>query len=95
MALLTDDAKIYPLIKDDASRMLFKDTQLLDRPLQLTARLLPGSGLLQVLEVQSIKNGQLCEVYYWCEVCSIKRFEKKICDCCGGPMVLREEPVAK
>ena len=39
--------------------------------------------------------GQLHEVYYWCDVCSIKRFEKKKCDCCGGPMELREEPVKK
>ena len=25
----------------------------------------------------------------------IKRYEKKKCECCGGPMELREEPVEK
>jgi hypothetical protein len=95
LALVTDDGAIYPLIQDDGSRMFFKDARLLNRPMRLTGRFLPGSQLLQVLEVRSYVKGELHEVYYWCDVCSIKRFEKKICDCCGGPMELREEPVKK
>jgi len=59
-------------------------------------RLLPGSQLLQVVEVHSYDpKNELQEVYYWCDICTIKRFEKKICDCCGAPMELREEPVRK
>jgi hypothetical protein len=95
LALVTDDGTIYPLIKEDGSRMFFKDTRLLNRPMRLTGRVLPGSHLLQVVEVHSYLNGELHEVYYWCDVCAIKRFEKKICDCCGGPMELREEPVKR
>ncbi len=93
--LVTDDGKVYPLVKDDVSRMFFSDARLLDRPMQLTGRVLPGSTLFQVLQVRSIVKGQLCEVYYWCDTCSIKRFEKKECDCCHGPLELREEPVKK
>jgi hypothetical protein len=95
LALVTDDGAVYPLIQDDGSRMFFKDARLLNRPMRLTGRFLPGSQLLQVLEVHSYVKGELHEVYYWCDVCSIKRYEKKICDCCGGPMELREEPVKK
>jgi hypothetical protein len=95
LALSGDDGKIYPLIKDDGSRMFFQDTNLLKRPMRLTGRLLPGSQLLQVVEVHSYHKGELHEVYYWCDICNIKRFEKKKCDCCGGPMELREEPVKK
>ena len=95
LGLSTDDGKVYPLIEDDGGRMFFKDAKLLNRPMRLTGRLLPGSQLLQVVEVHSYLDGQLHEVYYWCDVCSIKRFEKKKCDCCGGPMELREEPVKK
>jgi hypothetical protein len=95
LALVTDDGKVYPLIKDDGSRMFYKDTRLLNRPMRLTGRVLPGSQLLQVLQVHSYVKDQVCEVYYWCEVCAIKRFEKKTCDCCGGPMELREVPVKK
>lgn len=95
LALATDDGKTYPLVKDDGSRMFFKDEKLLNRPMRLTGRLLPGSQLLQVVEVHSYLHGELHEIYYWCDICSIKRFEKKLCDCCGGPMELREAPVKK
>jgi hypothetical protein len=93
LALVTADGNVYPLIKDDGARMFFQDERLRGRPMRLTGRLLPGSHLLQVVEVRSLKDGQLHEVYYWCDICSIKRFEKKRCDCCGGPMELREVPV--
>jgi hypothetical protein len=93
VGLVTDDGTIYPLIKDDRSRLFFQDTRLQNRPMRLTGRVLPGSHLLQVLEVHSYVKGQRCEVYYWCDVCAIKRFEKQACDCCGGPMELREVPV--
>jgi hypothetical protein len=95
LALSSDGGKLYPLIQDDGSRMFFKDPALSNRPMRLTGRLIPGSELLQVIEVHSVLQGQLHEIYYWCNVCSIKRFEKKICDCCGGPMELREVPVDK
>ncbi len=90
---MTPQGDIYPLIKDEGSRMFFKDATLLKRPMRLTGRLLPKSTLLQVLEVHSMKDGKLHDLYYWCDICSIKRFEKKICDCCGGPMVLHEDLV--
>jgi hypothetical protein len=94
LALVGDDGKIYPLVKDDGSRMFFNDARLLNRPMRLTGRLLPGSQLLQVLEVHSYnQKNQLQEVYYWCDICSIKRYEKKLCDCCGAPMELREVPI--
>ncbi|HLN31420.1 MAG TPA: hypothetical protein VK395_27005 [Gemmataceae bacterium] len=95
LALVADDGKTYPLIKDEGARMFFKDDRLLNRPMRLTGRILPGSQLLQVVEVHSYVKGELHELYYWCDVCSIKRFEKKKCDCCGGPMELREVPVKK
>jgi hypothetical protein len=95
LALVADDGKVYPLLKDDGARMFFKDAKLVNRPMRLTGRLLPGSGLLQVVAVHSYQKGELCDLYYWCDICSIKRYEKKMCDCCGGPMELREEPVKK
>jgi len=95
LALVTNDGDVYPLIRDDASRMFFKDTRLLNRPMRLTGRLYKDSHLFQVMAVHSLIKGKLHEVYYWCDICQIKRFEKKKCDCCGGPMELREEPVEK
>jgi hypothetical protein len=93
LALVTDDGKIYPLVKDAGSRMFFKDAKLLNRPMRLTGRLLPGSTLLQVVNVHSYLKGKLHEVYYWCDICTIRGYEAGICDCCGGPMEFREVPV--
>lgn len=88
--LVGDDGKIYPLVKDPGSRLFAKDKRLLNRPMRLTGRLDAKSGALQVINVHSVKNGKLHEVYYWCDICTIKRFENMICECCGGPMELRE-----
>jgi hypothetical protein len=93
LALSAADGKLYPLIKDDGSRMFYKDDSLLNRPMRLTGRLIPGSQLLQVVEVHSYRKEVLHSVYYWCDICNIKRFEKKNCECCGGPMELRETAV--
>jgi hypothetical protein len=94
LALVTDEGKIYPLIKDGGARLFFLDKALWNRPMRLTGQLLPGSQLLRVQIAHSLKNGKLYEIYYWCDVCSIRRGEKMpSCECCGGPMVLHEDPI--
>lgn len=95
LALVGEDGKVYPLVKDDGARLFFADKALLDRPMRLTGRLVAGSQLLQVVTAHSLVKGEPHEVYYWCDVCAIRRTEKKICECCGGPMELRETPVKK
>jgi hypothetical protein len=95
LALVTDDGKVYPLVKDAGARMFFKDSTLLDRPVHLTGRLIKGSMLLRVALVRTVNKGKEYEVYYWCDICSIRRSEKNICECCGGPMELREVPLEK
>src|SRR5437660_7407660 len=66
LALVTDDGKVYPLVKDGGARLFFKDKALLNRPMRLTGRPLPGSQVLQVQAVHSLHKGQPYEVYYWC-----------------------------
>jgi rRNA maturation endonuclease Nob1 len=75
--------------------MFFNDVKLRDRTMQITGRLFKDTHLLQALDVRSVIKGQLHEVYYWCDICSIRRRQKQICDCCGGPLELKEVPVKK
>ena len=51
---------------------------------------LPGSGILQVINVHSYVGGKLHEVYYWCDICTIRGYEAGICDCCGDKLEFRE-----
>jgi hypothetical protein len=98
LALATEDRKTYPLVKDAGARLFFRDPRLLNRPMRIQGRLVASGTLLQVLQVHSLKDGKPHEVFYWCDVCSIKRqslAEKNVCECCGGPMELREVPVQK
>jgi hypothetical protein len=95
LALVTEDGKVYPLVKDGGSRLFFLDKSLQKRPMRLLARPIPGSGLLRVMAAYSLVKGQPHEIYYWCDICSIRRGEKMICECCGGKMDLIEEPVKK
>lgn len=93
LGLETEDGKVIPLVQDGGSVMFYRDKRLLNRPLQVQARLIPDTGLLQILEFFSVKDGKRHEVYYWCEVCAIRRasLEKTgVCECCGGKMELRE-----
>ena len=81
--------KVIPL----ADLLAKRDAKLLKRPMRLTGKLIPGTQLLQVINVHSIVNGKLHEVYYWCDICTIKGYETGNCDCCGAPMEFREVPL--
>jgi hypothetical protein len=91
LALKTDDGKVYPLVNDAGARMFFKDAALLKRPMSLTGRLVAGS-FLQVVAAQSVRDGKLHDLYYWCDICTIRTYQPGICECCGQPIERREEP---
>ena len=95
MALVSEDGKAFPLVKDTSSRMFYLDKRVRDRPMRLTGRLVADGKMLQVVNVHSYKDGQLCDIYYWCDICAIRMSELRKCDCCGGPIELREEPLKK
>jgi hypothetical protein len=40
------------------------------------------------------RDGKLVDVYYWCEVCSIRGVDPGPCACCQGAVELREAPAA-
>lgn len=95
LALVCDDGRISPLLKDAGSRMFFKDPQLLNRPVVVRGRVVGKTGLLQVFQVLTLVEGKRHEPYYWCDICKIKRFEPNACDCCGAPLEFREEPIQR
>lgn len=88
--LKTNSGKIFSLVKDEASRKFFMDERLLSRPMRITAVQIPGTQMLVIKQAQSIVNGKLHDVDYWCEKCQLAYTEPGICKCCGSPTELRE-----
>ncbi|MBP3958868.1 hypothetical protein J8F10_26780 [Gemmata sp. G18] len=92
VALVTADGTTYTLVKDEKTRLLFLDPQLHNRDVRLTAKVLPGTRVLHVERVQTIKSGKAFNVDYWCEQCQLDATEPGPCKCCGGETALRELP---
>ena len=90
-ALATVDGKTYPLIDDDRSRMFFEEPGLRGRSMRLTGRL--EKGALRVTSVQSVVDGKVHDVYYWCDACELGYFRSGKCHCCGAKVKLLEVEV--
>lgn len=92
VALVTDKGDVFTLVKDDASRKLFLDSTLHNRAVKLTAVKLPGTQVLKVEKVQTVKDGKVFDVDYWCDQCQLAATQPGKCICCGSDVVLRETP---
>lgn len=92
VALVTADGTVYTLVKDDASRLLFLDPKLHNRDVRLTTKRIPGTQMLKVEKVQTVKTGKVFDVDYCCENCQLAATEPGKCKCCQSETVLRELP---
>jgi hypothetical protein len=92
VVLQEPDGTITPLLSDEASRALFLDNRLRDRPITIHARRYPGLPYLQVVTFQVDDRGQWRTPEYFCDVCTISVRYPQICPCCQGPMMLRMKP---
>jgi hypothetical protein len=92
VVVLGQDGTITPLLSDEASRALFLDKRLRDRPAEIRARRFPGLPYVQVVSFQVEDQGKLRTPEYFCEVCTISVRYPQICPCCQGSMDLRMRP---
>lgn len=88
----TGDGKRYPLIRVVTSRALFEDANLRSKDLEVTGQL-DRAGRLEVIQMRSVKNGVLHDVYYWCETCHIRSPFGGDCWCCFQPFEFKEERI--
>jgi hypothetical protein len=92
VVLLREDGSIIPLLCDDASRALFLDQRLRNRPAELKGRRFDGVPYLQVVTFKIEHQGQLQTPEYYCNICTISVRSPQTCPCCQGPMALRMKP---
>ena len=83
------NGKKYPLVRVVTSRALFEDASLRAKDLEITGQI-DASGRLEVIQMRSVKNGRLYDVYYWCETCHIRSPYGGDCWCCFQPFEFRE-----
>ena len=87
----TKDGRLYKFLPVDTMTALFTDARVRQRELQIAARLHPGDQL-EVIKVQSIKEGKLYDIFYYCDVCSITAYVPGLCPCCRNELEFRETP---
>lgn len=88
--------RYYTLLRTPLSEALFADKRFSTRNLHLTGRVFPGSAILELSRFQWFApDKQLLDVYYWCEVCSIRGVDPGPCACCQAAVELRESAAAR
>lgn len=95
VAYETKDGRLIPILPTEAGLFFLRDERVRNKPMRITARLHHNESALEVITFHSLVDGKPNEIYYWCEICSIQMYHLKDCDCCQGPIELREHPVGE
>jgi len=88
----SDTGAVVPLLPDEASRALFEDERLRDRPIRLQGRRYDGLPYVLVTSVRVEEDGAWRVPEYYCDVCTISVRYPQVCPCCQGEMELRMRP---
>ena len=89
------DGKLFTLLKTRRSLALFDDPRLRGRTLIMKGRVFPGTQVLEVTFIQSVRKEVVHDVFYYCDICVIKFLAPGPCVCCREPVVLMEKPAGK
>jgi hypothetical protein len=88
-------AVYHTLLRTPISEGLFADDRHRAQTLLLTGRVFPGTAIVEVTNYQWVRDGKLVDLYYWCDICSIRGSNPGACACCQGAVELRESPSAE
>jgi hypothetical protein len=90
-AFLDRNGGRHDVAATDVSAAIFTDVRVRQRELQITAQL-TSKKQLELIRVQSIREGKLYDLYYFCELCNIRAYAPGLCPCCRNEMEFRETP---
>ena len=89
----TADGMFYTLLRTDLSEALFVDERLHQKTLIITGRTFPKTHLLEAIRLQTVHDGVLHDLYYYCDTCAIRAAAPGDCVCCQAPVELVEKPI--
>lgn len=89
--MLTTDDQLYSFLPTDTAAAIYEDIRFRLRQLQVTARHFPGSTWLEIIKLQSVRDGRVYDLFYYCDVCNIRTHKPGPCVCCQDPVVFHED----
>ncbi|HXG64069.1 MAG TPA: hypothetical protein VNO70_03115, partial [Blastocatellia bacterium] len=90
---VTAEGKLYTFLPEDALTAMFTDRRVRERELQIGA-LLRANDQLELVKLQSVKDGKLYDLYFFCEVCNITAYGPGPCSCCYEELEFKEIPAS-
>ena len=87
------DGTFYTLLRTNLSEALFIDERLHQKTLIIVGRTFPKTHLLEAIRLQSVHDGVLHDLYYYCDTCAIRAAAPGDCVCCQAPVELVEKPI--
>jgi len=91
-ALKTASGKYHSFLPVDTAAAIWMDERFRRRDLQVTARTFPSTDFIEVIKLQSWRDGKLYDLYYFCDICYISSHKPGPCECCQEPVEFRETP---
>ncbi len=91
--LKTAEGKIHTILRGKYSEAIFLDERVRQKELVLRARVFPEAQAIEVMNLRSVKDGVVHDLHYFCQICTIYLVAPVVCDCCQGPVELKEEPL--
>ncbi|RPJ86183.1 MAG: hypothetical protein EHM18_07530 [Acidobacteria bacterium] len=89
---LRTQGKVYFFLKQDPRAEIFHDARVRARRLRISGWARPGNRI-EIIKLQSVRDGLLYDLYYFCETCNIKALVGGPCPCCQADLEFRETPV--
>ena len=89
-AVETPTGRLIPIVEDVRGTSFRLDPRLVGVDMELLVRRYEGSPMVQVIRIYRLKKSGKFEIDYWCDICAISMLQLKPCDCCQGPIELRE-----
>ena len=90
-AILDRAGVLHQVSPVDSNAAIFTDARVRQRELQVTAKL-NDKQLLEIIQVRSVRDGKLYDIYYFCEICNIRAYAPGLCPCCRNELEFRETP---
>src|SRR5690349_8033951 len=84
-ALLDREGRLHPFLPADELARIFEDPRVRERDLAVRARE-AAAHALEIIKVFSVRDGQVYDLRYYCDVCHINAYVPGPCPCCGREM---------